>query len=126
MGNEKGFALPMVLIISASVMLFIGYMVDQFVIDKRFYKEVEESLISTHLLRLAVHDLQQEWSQTEDVIITDGIAFYPKGDVYYQVTTQDDQDAFILLYGSTKNERKAIVTIHYDKSLRKVIQWIEN
>ena len=42
MGNEKGFALPMVLIISASVMLFIGYMVDQFVIDKRFYKEVEK------------------------------------------------------------------------------------
>ena len=125
MSHEKGFAFPMVLIISTSVMLLIGYMVDQMVIDKRFYKEVEEHFISTHLLRLAVYDLQQEWGQTEGGMITDGIIFYPKGDVYYQVTTQDDQSAVILLYGSTKNERKAMITIHYDKSLRKVVQWIE-
>ena len=50
MNNEKGFALPMVLIIAASVIVLIGYMIDQFVIEKRFNKEVEESFISSHLL----------------------------------------------------------------------------
>jgi competence protein ComGG len=126
MNNEKGFVFPMVLIIATSVLLLIGYMIDQFVLDKRFYKEVEENLISAHLLRLAVHDLQQEWSQMEDVTINNGIVFYPKGDVYYEIITQDDRQAEIIFYGSTMNERKAIVMIHYDKSLRKVIAWIEN
>ena len=44
MNHEKGFAFPMVLIIATSIMLLIGYMIDQFVIEKRFNKEVEESL----------------------------------------------------------------------------------
>lgn len=126
MNNEKGFALPMVLIIASSVILLIGYMIDQFVIEKRFNKEVEESFISSHLLLLAVHDLQQEWSQKEDVIINNGIIFYPKGDVYYEVIKQDAKLASIVCYGSTINERKAIVVIHYDKSLKKVVEWIEN
>ena len=87
MNHEKGFAFPMVLIIATSIMLLIGYMIDQFVIEKRFNKEVEESYISSHLLLLAVHDLQQEWSQKEDIIIHNGILFYPKGDVYYEVSS---------------------------------------
>ena len=126
MNNEKGFALPMVLIIAASVIVLIGYMIDQFVIEKRFNKEVEESFISSHLLLLAVHDLEQEWSQKEDIIISNGIIFYPKGDVYYEVINQDAQSASIVCYGSTSNERKAIAVIHYDKSLKKVVKWIEN
>ena len=126
MNHEKGFAFPMVLIIATSIMLLIGYMIDQFVIEKRFNKEVEESFISSHLLLLAVHDLQQEWSQKEDIIIHNGILFYPKGDVYYEVSTQDTQFASIICYGSTINERKSIVVIHYDKELRKVVEWIEN
>ena len=124
MNNEKGFALPMVLIIATTIILLISYMIDQFVIEKHFSKEIEESNISSHLLLLAVHDLQKEWNQKED--ISNGIIFYPKGDVYYEVINQDAKTASIICYGSTMNERKAIVVIHYDKSLKKVVEWIEN
>lgn len=126
MSNQKGFAFPMVLIIATSVILLIGYMIDQFVIEKRFNKEVEESIISSHLLLLAVHDLQKEWSQKEDLMIHNGILFYPKGDVYYEVLNQDAKSASLICYGSTINERKGLVVIHYDKSLKKVVEWIEN
>ena len=61
MNNEKGFTLPIVLIIATSVLMLTGYLIDQYVLDKQFYKEVEEKLISDHLLRLAVHDLEREW-----------------------------------------------------------------
>ena len=124
--NEKGFALPMVLVITTSIMLLIGYMIDQFVIEKRFNKEVEESYISSHLLLLAVHDLEQEWSQTDDVMINNGIIFYPKGDVYYEVQSQDTQFASIICYGSTLNDRKSIAVIHYDKTMKQVVEWIES
>jgi sugar lactone lactonase YvrE len=101
-------------------------MIDQYVLDKRFYKEVEEHLISDHLLHLAVTDLEREWSQIEEITISNGIVFYPKGDVYYEIITQDDAHASVRFYASTINERKALVVIHYDKSLRKVVEWIEN
>lgn len=126
MNNEKGFAFPMVLVMTTSIMLLIGYMVDQFVIEKRFSKEVEESYISSHLLLLAVHDLEQEWSQREEVILNNGIIFYPNGDVYYEVISQDLQSASVMCYGSTLNDRKSIAVIHYDKSMKKVVEWIEN
>lgn len=124
--NEKGFVFPMVLIIATSIMLLIGFMVEQFILEKRFYKEVEESLISDHLLRLAVFDLEQEWRGVEEMTIHNGILFYPKGDVYYEVISQNDKLASVRCYGSTLNERKSIAVIHYDKSLQKVVKWIEN
>lgn len=126
MNHEKGFAFPMVLIIAISVMLLIGYMVDQLVTEKRFNKEVEESFISSHLLLLAVNDLQQEWSQNDDGLIHNGTLYYPQGNVSYNVTNQDTKSASIICYGLTMNERKAIVVIRYDKSLKKVVEWIEN
>lgn len=124
--NEKGFAFPMVLVITTSIMLLIGYLIDQFVTEKRFNKEIAETYISSHLLLLAVHDLEQEWSQTEDLVINNGIILYPNGDVYYEVISEGDQSASIICYGSTLNNRKSIVVIHYDKALKKVVEWIEN
>jgi competence protein ComGG len=126
--NEKGFVFPMVLIIATSIMLLIGYLLEQYVLDKRFYKEVEESLMADHLIRLAVSDLEEDWKRMEGEYITihNGIVFYPKGDVYYEVMGQDDNRASVRLYGSTINERKAIVVIRYDKVLRQVVKWKEN
>ena len=62
----------------------------------------------------------------DDLTITTGILFYPKGDVYYEVTTQDKKQATVCFYASTIHERKAIVNIQYDKSFKKVVKWIEN
>lgn len=124
--NEKGFTFPMVLIIATSIILLLGFTIDQFISEKRFYKEVEESLIADHLLRLAVKDLERKWNRTEDVIIENGMVFYPKGDVYYEVTFQNEEQAMIHFYSSTQNERKAITSIRYDKSLQKVVSWVEN
>lgn len=125
MKNEKGFASPIVLVVSTSFILLAGYMMEQFVLDKRFYKEVEETLMSDHLLRLAVRDLEREWGELEEVIIEPGILLYPNGDVYYEVVNQNEEVALVYLYGSTVNNRKGVVLIYYDKNVGKVTEWVE-
>lgn len=126
MNNERGFILPIILIIATSIFMLTSYILDQYVSDKHFYKEAEEKLMADHLLRLAVHDLEREWSLTEVQKVTSGIIFYPKGDVYYEVSTQDKTQAFVILYASTLHERKAMIVIQYDKSIHRVVRWIEN
>lgn len=125
MGNEKGAIYPIVIIIAAVFLSFILFAIEGYVSDKRFYKEIEEKLILEQLIRLAAQDLTTELDLAGSIENNDGILFYPKGDVYFEMSKLDDQVIKVLLYGSTKDERKTQSLFLYDTSQKKVIKWIE-
>ncbi|MDQ0218336.1 hypothetical protein ELQ35_12415 [Peribacillus cavernae] len=125
MRNEKGVIYPIVMIIAAVFLSFTLYTIERYNSDQSFYKETEEKLILEQLIRLAAKDLTAELRSYENVVEKDGILFYPGGDVYYQFSKSDEQVIGVLLYGSTKEERKAQSLFLYDISQKKVIKWIE-
>ena len=124
MNNQKGVVFPMVMIIASVFIMFTILMIDQFVIDKKFYKEVEETLISDHLVHLAVNEVTAEWDGEIPKIIQGDIS-YPNGDVHYKLTKQDVRYAYIEFSSLSKNNRTGRIIILYDKKIGRVIEWIE-
>lgn len=62
----------MVMIVASVFIMFTILMIDQFIIDKKFYKEVEESLVADHLVHLAIMDVTAEWGEEIPKIIQGG------------------------------------------------------
>ncbi|WP_375089514.1 competence type IV pilus minor pilin ComGG [Peribacillus sp. RS7] len=124
MNNQKGVVFPMIMIVASVFIMFTILMIDQFIIDKMFYKEVEESLVADHLVHLAVKDVTSEWGEEVPEIIQ-GEIFYPNGTVRYSLTEEDGPYVYIEFSSSTKNDRRGRVIIQYDTEAGRVIQWIE-
>ncbi|MGE7759279.1 competence type IV pilus minor pilin ComGG [Peribacillus sp. NPDC097895] len=124
MNNQKGVVFPMVMIVASVFIMFTILMIDQFIIDKKFYKEVEESLVADHLVHLAVKDVTAEWAG-EIPKITQGEISYPNGVVRYSLTKQDSPYVYIEFTSTTKNDRVGRVIIQYDIEVGRVTEWIE-
>ncbi|MGE6375346.1 competence type IV pilus minor pilin ComGG [Peribacillus muralis] len=124
MNNQKGVVFPMVLIIASIFIMLLILMIDQFVIDKRFYKEVEESLVADHLVHLAVKEVTAGWGEETPEIFQGDIS-YPNGVVRYSLMKQDGRYAFIEFSSTTDNDRVGRVIIQYDKEAGMVVEWIE-
>lgn len=114
----------MIMIVASVFIMFTILMIDQFIIDKMFYKEVEESLVADHLVHLAVKDVTSEWGEEVPEIIQ-GEILYPNGTVRYSLTEEDGPYVFIEFSSTTKNDRMGRVIIQYDTEAGRVIQWIE-
>lgn len=125
MGNEKGAIYPIVIIIAAVFLSFTLFVIEGYVSDKKFYKESEEKLILEQLIRLAAKDLTAQLDLAGSIEANDGILFYPRGDVYFEMNKLDDRVIKVLLYGSSKDERKTQSLFLYDTTQKKVIKWIE-
>ncbi|WP_057911750.1 competence type IV pilus minor pilin ComGG [Peribacillus muralis] len=124
MNNQKGVVFPMVLIIASVFIMMLILMIDQFIIDKRFYKEVEESLVADHLVHLAVKEVTAGW-EAEIPEVIEGHITYPNGVVRYSLLKQDGRYALIDFFSTTNNDRVGRVLIQYDKEAGRVVEWIE-
>ncbi|AOH55686.1 hypothetical protein ABE28_015100 [Peribacillus muralis] len=124
MNNQKGVVFPMVLIIASIFIMLMILMIDQFIIDKRFYKEVEESLVADHLVHLAVKEVTAGWEEETPEIFQGDIS-YPNGLVRYSLMKQDGRYAFIEFSSTTANDRVGRIIIQYDKEAGMVVGWIE-
>ncbi|MFJ7754901.1 competence type IV pilus minor pilin ComGG [Peribacillus muralis] len=124
MNNQKGVVFPMVLIIASIFIMLMILMIDQFIIDKRFYKEVEESLVADHLVHLAVKEVTARWEEETPEIFQGDIS-YPNGLVRYSLMKQDGRYAFIEFSSTTANDRVGRIIIQYDKEAGMVVEWIE-
>ncbi|MFE4812194.1 competence type IV pilus minor pilin ComGG [Peribacillus simplex] len=124
MNNQKGVVFPMVMIVASVFIMFTILMIDQFIIDKKFYKEVEESLVADHLVHLAIMDVTAEWGEEIPKIIQGEIS-YPNGVVRYSLMKQEGPYVYIEFSSTTKNDREGRVIIQYDKEAGKVKEWLE-
>ncbi|WP_285768896.1 competence type IV pilus minor pilin ComGG [Peribacillus sp. SI8-4] len=124
MNNQKGVVFPMVLIIASVFIILMVLMIDQFIIDKRFYKEVEESLVADHLVHLAVKEVTAGWEKEPQVVFQGDIS-YPNGVVRYSLLKQEGRYAFIEFSSTTKNDRVGRIVIQYDQEEGRVVEWIE-
>ncbi|WP_405389442.1 competence type IV pilus minor pilin ComGG [Peribacillus simplex] len=114
----------MVMIVASVFIMFTILMIDQFIIDKKFYKEVEESLVADHLVHLAIKDVTAEWGEEIPQIIQGEIS-YPNGVVQYSLMKEEGPYVYIEFSSTTKNDREGRVIIQYDKEAGKVKEWLE-
>jgi len=114
----------MVMIMASVFIMFTILMIDQFIIDKKFYKEVEESLVADHLVHLAIKDVTAEWGEEIPKIIQGEIS-YPNGVVRYSLMKQEGPYIYIEFSSKTKNDREGRVIIQYDKEAGEVKEWLE-
>ncbi|MFJ7991350.1 competence type IV pilus minor pilin ComGG [Peribacillus frigoritolerans] len=124
MNNQKGVVFPMVMIVASVFIMFTILMIDQFIIDKKFYKEVEESLVADHLVHLSIKDVTAEWGEEIPKIIQGEIS-YPNGVVRYSLMKQEGPYVYIEFSSKTKNDREGRVIIQFDKEAGEVKEWLE-
>ncbi|RFU66777.1 hypothetical protein D0469_16800 [Peribacillus saganii] len=125
MKNERGSVLPLVMILASVFLVMAISAAELYISEKKFHKETKEKLVLDHLIRLATEELLLELQNTEEADTSDGIYFYPNGDVYYQLNKLNEDELLIVLFGSTKGERKAEVKFRYSLLGKNMIEWIE-
>ncbi|MEK3797744.1 competence type IV pilus minor pilin ComGG [Peribacillus sp. FSL H8-0477] len=125
MDNEKGYSLPMIMILSASLCMIAIFTSDRFIGEKHFYKAVEERLIADHLMRLALIDLEIGL-KTDQILVEESGSFkYPNGTVNYKVKTRSEDTITIDLSAVTKNNHHKEAVVYYHTDLHKMIEWVE-
>ncbi|WP_180954287.1 competence type IV pilus minor pilin ComGG [Bacillus sp. M6-12] len=125
MNNQRGSVFPLVIILASVFLLMVISAAEIYVSEKKFQQETREKLMLDHLIRLAAEELLTELENAEGAVMYDGIYFYPKGDVYYQVSKLNEEELLIVLFGSTIGNRKVEVKFRYSLPAQKMIEWIE-
>ena len=125
MKNEKGYSLPMIMILSASLCMIAIFSTERFMGEKHFYKAVEERLIADHLMRLALIDLDSGL-KSEQILVQESASFrYPNGTVTYKVKVRSEDTITIDLSAVTKNNHHKEALVYYHTGLNKMIEWVE-
>lgn len=122
--NEKGSVFLSVLIIFSIFCFMIDYRAEEFISDKKFYRETESRLILEHLLLLAQKDTA-ELTLSEIFSGMEGIFFYPRGDVYYKIIELRGDTVSFLLYATSIYNGKAKALYDYNVTKRKITKWNE-
>lgn len=121
--NEKGFTYPLSLCILTFFALFFLIGLDQYVAEKRFYKETETILVGEYYMLAAV-------KETENLLMngqlpTSGRFIYTNGEITYQrkvLSAVLDEVTFTLKFSSME-QWSALA--HYDKVQKKWVKWVE-
>lgn len=123
MNNEKGFILPlsMVLLFLLSSSLF--HQIAVYEREKRFQMEQEQYAVIQTLLQMATVDLLTLVANGGQTL--SGYFEYEQGKVYYWQTDEMDQFVYIDFNIITNAERQRYVRIGIDKENLVVIDWRE-
>lgn len=121
MGNEKGYSLPMIMILSAALCMIALFTTERFNGEKTFYKSVEERLIADHLMRLALLDLNTDQISTQET----GSFTYPNGTVDYKTKNRSEDTLVIELSAVTNNKHQKEASVYYHTELKTAIEWVE-
>ncbi|WP_409301650.1 competence type IV pilus minor pilin ComGG [Peribacillus sp. SCS-155] len=122
--KQGGFTFPFVIILAGAFLTVALFSIEQFTADKKFYKEGEEKLALDHLIKMGTNDTLEVLAEADSQKAGEGIFFYPGGDVYYSFSGLTESEIEVVLYASTKNERKMTASYIYDRVTHKMIQWM--
>lgn len=105
LSNQKGFILPLTVIVLFLLASFTLFQIRQYVIERDFYFEYSEAFTNERLLQLAIVDVAKKIDQSTERIDLSGILYYDKGEVSYQIRSKEKCSYSILLTSKTKNNR---------------------
>lgn len=132
--NEKGFVLPFTLIISTIVIFFFLNQVNVYIIEKRYYHEVEGMMTVEYYMEMAVFRVKKD---IQDGITGDRefVIKYPDGKAEVKITSmEEDKDAEespvphvfqVDIHCENKSKQRYLATFIYDSDLESITKWVE-
>jgi hypothetical protein len=124
LSNQRGAVLPIIMIVAAAFLIVTYFAMEQFVIEKKFYHEIEEKLIADHLFVLAIKDLPSLFL-SEDYEPGSGTFSYLNGTVRYTHSQNEEDLVRVMLYASTNDRFTLEASAIYDTNLNRMIEWKE-
>lgn len=123
MNNERGFILPVTIVLLFILTTSLFHQVATYEREKRFHFEIEQQFYLDQMLQMATVDFLTLLKT--DRILASGMFSYAKGNVYYWVLSEDDEMIQIEFTVLTERNRQRNVEMTIDKAQFVVIHWLE-
>lgn len=129
--NERGFILPITLIIVFLLVSLVLQQIKVYETEKRFFNHQEEMVTIDQLLQIGAVDLEKRLSS--DPKLKSGEFSNENGKVVYEnLSLPDDTDLdrkkvlrFTLTAQTGDNGSSHSSQVYYDKDKKKIIRWVE-
>lgn len=120
--NNKGYVLPMVMMISSLLFFILSHQVGLYVTDMKFYHEKFEMYKIDRLLQKGVKDIENALKDKE---LSSAQFVYDEGRATIQISTISQTQKNIRLSVLTNNSRTSTVILYYNPITKNIYRWLE-
>ncbi|MCA1031715.1 hypothetical protein LCL95_11830 [Bacillus timonensis] len=121
--SEKGFILPITIVISLMAFIIFVHQLTLYEIDKRFSIEIQQLYILENIMQMAVSDVTAKIDTGE--ISSFGNIMYEDGTVSYSMAMTSPEVVRVIVTCRTTIEREYKSQFFYDLSKKEITQWFE-
>lgn len=123
MNNERGFTYPLTFMLLLLFSLFLIYVTEQYLSEKRIFLASEIILQQEYYMASSVKEAEQRLQSDPTTLY--GQLFYNYGHVSFRVEDVDAATLLITFEGKLVTNEKWEGYGYYDKENQKMIQWLE-
>lgn len=124
-GNERGFAFPVTLCILMLFTIVLSFKASQLVIEKRFYKEIEQFEKNQFYFLTAIKKTEEYLSSSGEDYEKAGVFEFKDCTVSYHIT-QAESELLHITYSFILPGRAEVNGIaYYDRQIKKIVNWHE-
>ncbi|MBY0597284.1 competence type IV pilus minor pilin ComGG [Bacillus bingmayongensis] len=122
MRKQDGFAMPGTLILLFLLFSFFIYEINMLQSDQRFYKKTQQKFLLEEIIDQAVFSIKKDLQAKEQ---NDVFSFqYENGEASGNYAFENEI-VFVTLQCMTKQKRPYKVNFQYDKTNKRVMNWVE-
>jgi hypothetical protein len=122
--NQKGFTYALTLSILISFLVFFSIQVQQLLVEKKVYHETKIIIQQEYYMLVSVKKMEAKF-QSGETIATKGTFQFHNGHVDYTADTPSGSTQRITFTLKLHSGETATGFGYYDRSLKKIIKWIE-
>lgn len=124
MTNQRGFILPITLVILFIVSSYAAFLINQYVIEKKFFFEQTEVRTNERLLQMALVDSRHFLAGSSEDYFS-GTFHYDDGEVAFIVNAETEYIKSITLISKTLEQRSKRIKYFYYLETETFLPWLE-
>lgn len=124
MDNDKGFIMPITLIVVFILFSYVTFQINQLIVEKAFYNEQNKLYTAERLIQMAVVDLK-ELLQMEVSDEISGKFYYEEGEVSYIIKLETDLIWSIAITSKPSFGSMKKLNYFYNKNEETFLRWLE-
>lgn len=121
--SQRGFILPITLVIMFIVSSYAAFMINQYVTEKKFFFEQSEARTNEQLLQMALFDSKHFLASSEEYF--SGSFHYEAGEVAFIVKSETESIKSIFLISKTLEQRSKQIKYFYYLETGTFLPWLE-
>lgn len=124
MTNQRGFILPITLVILFIVSSYAAFLINQYVIEKKFFFEQTEVRTNERLLQMALVDSRHFLASSSEEYYS-GTFYYEAGEVAFIINAETECIKSITLISKTLEQRSKRIKYFYYLETETFLPWLE-